>query len=111
MAKKNKPKKGQINPFNPDYFSYTSDYSQSEVWNTDNVLAQLIAPRLLAFKELDKHGHPEDFKDMRAWNKAIQKMVDAFDLMKYVQMLSKEEEAIVTKGLNLFCKYFTYLWD
>ena len=111
MAKKNKPKKGQTNPFNPDFFSHSNDYSQSEVWNTDNVLAQLIAPRLLAFKELDKHGHPGDFKDMRAWNKAIQKMVDAFDLMKYVQTLSKEEEDVVTKGLNLFCKYFRQLWD
>ena len=48
---------------------------------------------------------------MRAWNKAIQKMVDAFDLMKYVHTLSKEEEAVVTKGLNLFCKYFRHLWD
>lgn len=111
MAKKNKPKKGHTTPFNPDYFSCASDYSQSEVWNTDNVLAQLIAPRLLAFKELDKHGFPGDFKDMRAWNKAIQKMVDAFDLMKYVHSFTEEERSVVTEGLNLFCKYFTYLWD
>ena len=103
MAEKKKPKKGQTNSFNPDYFSYTSD--------TNNTIAQLIVPRLLAFKDLDKHGYPGDFNDMRAWNKAIQKMADAFELMKYVQTLSKEEEAIVAKGLNLFCKYFRQLWD
>lgn len=101
----------QTNPFNPDYFSYTVNYPIEEVWNTDNVLAQLIVPRLSAFKELDKHGCPEDFKDMRAWNNAIQEMVDAFELMKYVQSLSDEESAIVEKGLNLFCKYFRNLWD
>ena len=111
MKKNKKTKKVQTNPFNPDYFSYTDDYPIEEIWNTDNVLAQLIVPRLLAFKELDKHGCPGDFKDMRAWNNAIQKMVDAFELMKYVQCLSKEESAIVEKGLNLFCKYFRNLWD
>lgn len=111
MKKNKKTKKVQTNPFNPDYFSYTDDYPIEEVWNTVNVLAQLIVPRLLAFKELDKRGCPGDFKDMRAWNNAIQKMVDAFELMKYVQCLSKEESAIVEKGLNLFCKYFRNLWD
>ena len=99
------------NPFNPDYFNYTADYPIEEVWNTDNVLAQLIVPRLLAFKELEKHGCPPDFNDMRAWNKTIQKMVDAFELMKYVHSLSKEEERTFEKGLNLFCKYYRYLWD
>ena len=97
------------NPFNPDYFSYRNDYPIEEIWNTDNALAQLIVPRLQAFKELDKHGYPGDFNDMRAWNKAIQKMVDAFDLMKYVHSFSEEERSVVTEGLNLFCKYFTSL--
>ena len=104
MAKK-KDKETQKN------WSYKNDYPIEEVWNTDNTLAQLIAPRLQAFKAFDKHGCPGNFKDMRAWNNAIQKMVDAFELMKYVQCLSKEESAIVEKGLNLFCKYFRYFWD
>jgi hypothetical protein len=41
---------------------------------------------------------------MREWNKAIQKMADAFELMKYVHTLSEEEERTVAKGLSLFCK-------
>ena len=66
---------------------------------------------LLAFKELDKHGYPPGFDDMREWNKTIQKMADAFELMKYVHTLSEDEGKTVTKGLDLFCKYFRNLWD
>ena len=106
------------NIFNPDYFgsspdnySHKHDYPIEEVWNTDNVLAQIIAPRLQAFKVLDKHGCPSDFKDMREWNNTIQKMIDAFDLMKYVHNLSEGEQKTVDKGMRLFCKYFRYLWD
>ena len=111
MSMKKKRKDKTANPFNPDYFSYKNSFPLEEVWNTNNVLAQLIAPRLLAFKELDKHGHPQDFKDMREWNKAIQKMIDAFELMKYVRSLSEGEAATVNKGLELFCKYYRWLWD
>ena len=114
MAKKNKPKKGQTNPFNPDYFSCASDYSQSEVWNTDNVLAQLIAPRLLAFKELDKHGFCPDFKSMTEWNQAIQQMIDAFELLideDKLGIFTKDEEEAIEHGLELFSKYFRSLWD
>ena len=102
-------KKGKHN--NSENWSHKNDFPIEEVWNTDNTLSQLIVPRLLAFKALDKHGYPGDFKDMRAWNNAIQEMVDAFELMKYVQSLSDEESAIVEKGLKLFCKYFRNLWD
>ena len=48
--KKNNKKKEMDNPFNPDYFSYRNDYPIEEIWNTDNALAQLIVPRLQAFK-------------------------------------------------------------
>lgn len=92
-------------------WSYKNDYPTEEIWNTNNTLAQLIAPRLLAFKALEKHGCPADFKDMREWNNAIQKMADAFELMKYVRTLSEDEERTVTQGLNLFCKYYCNLWD
>ena len=106
-----KNKRNNTNPFNPDYTGYKKDYPIEEVWNTNNALAQLIVPRLLAFKELDKHGCPSDFKDMREWNNAIQKMADAFELMKYVHTLSGDEERAVNKGLALFCKYYINLWD
>ena len=92
-------------------WSHKHDFPIDEIWNTDNALAQLIVPRLQAFKALDKHGYPEDFSDMRTWNNTIQKMIDAFELMKYVHSLSDDEERIVSEGLSLFCKYFRNLWD
>ena len=95
----------------PHKWSYKHDFSIDDIWNTDNALAQLIVPRLQAFKALDKHGYPEDCSDMRTWNNTIQKMIDAFELMKYVHPLSADEERTVSEGLSLFCKYFRNLWD
>ena len=95
----------------PHNWSYKHDFPIDEIWNTDNTLARLIVPRLQAFKQLDKHGSPEDFSDMRIWNNTIQKMIDAFELMKYVHSLSDDEERTVSEGLSLFCKYFRNLWD
>lgn len=92
-------------------WSHKHDFPIDEIWNTDNALAQLIVPRLQAFKALDKHGYPSDFSDMHTWNNTIQKMINAFELMKYVHSLSIDEERIVSEGLSLFCKYFRNLWD
>ena len=95
----------------PHNWSHKHDFPIDEIWNTDNALAQLIIPRLQAFKALDKHGYPSDFSDMHTWNNTIQKMINAFELMKYVHSLSVDEERIVSEGLSLFCKYFRNLWD
>ena len=92
-------------------WSHKHDYPIEEIWNTDNTLARLIVPRLQAFKQLDKHGYPSNFSDMRTWNNTIQKMIDAFDLMKYSGTLSDVEKKTVDEGLSLFCKYFLNLWD
>lgn len=49
---------------------------------------------------------------MREWNKAIQKMIDAFDLMKYAGVIhTAEEKKTIAEGLELFCKHFRSLWD
>ena len=93
-------------------WSHKNDYPIEEVWNTDNTIAQLIVPRLQALKALDKHGYCPDFKGMREWNNTIQKMIDAFELMKYAgRVNTKEEERTMEEGLDLFRKYFRHLWD
>ena len=100
------------NRVSKENWSHKNDFPIEEVWNTDNTIAQLIVPRLQAFKALDKHGGPPDFKDMREWNNAIQKMIDAFELMKYAgRVNTKEEERTMEEGLDLFRKYFRHLWD
>ena len=106
--KKNSKKK---NTSNGEHWSHKHDYPIEEVWNTKNTLARLIAPRLVTFRDLDKHGHPGGFKDIREWNATIQKMIDAFELMKYTDCLSEEETKTFSEGITLFCKYFRNLWD
>lgn len=92
-------------------WSHKNDFQIEEVWGTYHTLSQLIVPRLLAFKALDKHGYCPEFKDMREWNNAIQKMIDAFELMKYATTYSEVEEHTIVQGLALFSKYFRYLRD
>ena len=78
-------KKNEV--FNPDYFDSSSD---------DNS---------------HKHGYPPECKDMREWNSTIQKMIDAFELMKYVHTPNLDESKTIELGLDLFCKYYRNLWD
>ena len=92
-------------------WSHKNDFPIEEVWNTDNTLAQLIVPRLQAFKALEKHGYCPDFKGMREWNNAIQKMIDAFELLKYSDVYTSDEEKTISEGLELFCKHYRNLWD
>ena len=68
-------------------------------------------PRLKAFKALDKHGYAPDFKDIDAWNKAIQKMIDAFELVGPNKVVYSDDYPIIYEGLDLFRKYFLNLWD
>lgn len=96
---------------NEENWSHKHDFPIDEVWNTENTIAQLIVPRLQAYKALDKHGHPDGFKDMREWNNTIQKMIDAFELMKYASTASEDEKHTIEQGLDLFCKHFRNLWD
>lgn len=65
-----------------DSIDYINGYPISEVWGTYHYLAREIAPRLKAFKAHKKHGWPEDFESLEDWNKTIQKMIDAFELVK-----------------------------
>ena len=108
MAKKDKTnKKGQEN------WSHKNDFPIEEVWHTYKALAELIAPRLRTFKAHDKHGYCPDFKGMAEWNQAIQKMIDAFQLLidKDNLIFTKEQKETIDQGLELFGKYFRYLWD
>ena len=94
-----------------DSVDYINSYPISEVWGTYHYLARKIAPRLKAFKALKKHGWPADFEDQEDWNEVIQKMIDAFELLKQITTYSEEEEQTIEEGLDLFCKYFRNLWD
>ena len=55
----------------------------------------LIAHCLRAFKALNKHGYAPGFNNIQEWNKAIQKMIDAFELIKYPGTRSDREKKTV----------------
>ena len=92
-------------------WSHKHDFPIEEIWGTCHTLARLIVPRLQAFKALDKHGYAPGFNNIQEWNKAIQKMIDAFELIKYPGTLSDREKKTVDEGFSLFYKYFFNLWD
>ena len=92
-------------------WSYKNDYPIEEVWGTYHYIARGIVPRLKAFKSLDKHGHPPGFKDIAAWNKAIQKIIDAFELVKDYYPSYEEDIRTVDQGVELLCKYYRELSD
>ena len=92
-------------------WSHKHDYPVEEVWNTYHTLSQIIETRLQAFKALDKYGYPPDFDDMRKWNKTIQMMADAFELLKYAASYTEDERRRIEQGLDLFRKYYCYLRD
>ena len=92
-------------------WSHKHDFPIEEIWGTYHTLARLIVPRLQAFKALDKYGYAPGFNNIQEWNKAIQKMIDAFELIKYPSALSDGEKKIADEGLSLFCKYFFNLRD
>ena len=85
----------------PLNWSHKHDFPIEEIWGTYHSLARLIEPRLQAFKALDKHGYAPGFNNIQEWNKTIQKMIDAFELMKYSGSIhSNEDQETIEIGLN-----------
>ena len=92
-------------------WSHKHDFPIEEIWGTYHTLASLIVPRLQAFKALDKHGYAPGFNNIQEWNKAIQKMIDAFEIIKYPGALSDKEKKTADEGLSLFYNFFLNLLD
>lgn len=95
----------------PGKWSHKHDFPEDEIWNTYHIIARLIVPRLKAFKEYQKHGCCPSMKDMDEWNKTIQKMIDAFEIMQSTSFFTDDERKTIREGLGLFCEYYLYLWD
>lgn len=96
----------------PKSWSCKHDYPKSEVRNTFLVLAKIIAPRLEAFKALERRGYCGCYRNMDEWNDAIQKMIDAFVLLSHYHEIkhTDKERQTIRNGLELFGKYFEYFW-
>ena len=93
--------------------SQENEFSVNEIANLDYTLAKFILPRLYAFKDLEKQSVPFGFNDMHEWNRAIQHMIDAFELIMSgdYPLCTCEVSDAIDEGLKLFGKYFRYLFN
>lgn len=93
-------------------WSHKNDFPIEETSGTQHTLARLIVPRLRAFRSLDKYCYPAELGSVGAWDKAIDKMIRAFELnMEHLPTGDAQEWKEFQEGFNLFCKYYIYLRD
>lgn len=98
-------------------------WDDTETWNLDLTLTQFILPRIRRFQDLTIGLPPET--TLEEWHICLSKMIAAFneiinksdlstkgkntnediDTMKY-----KEQEKLIQEGLEIFAKYYCYLW-
>lgn len=90
-------------------------YSEKDLWGLDYHLAKLILPRLKAFYNMEKFGHPMEFTE-EEWDAALNKMIYSFEMI--IEEEENFEEGVdeidwrkVQEGLELFGKYYCDLWD
>ena len=87
----------------------TRGWDDSETWNLDTRLAEHILPRLKRFREVTI-GCPADIS-WEEWTAALDKMIAAFEW--HAADVNERDENFYTeaqKGIELFAKYYGYLW-
>ena len=93
-------------------------FDDRELWNLDHTIAQFILPRLKAFK-LYADGYPVGLTEKK-WNYILKEMIWSFELFaageEFPPCKYTEEQKILwrkrkQRGINLFAKYLTHLWD
>lgn len=97
-------------------------YSEDEVWGMNSALQKYIYPRLKAFVEGERVGHPghPEVDSPEKWDAVLKKMLRAFEL----SMLDDDAELRwdtgeelkgyykeMEEGFTLFGKYMMNLWD
>lgn len=92
-------------------WSHKHDFPIEEVWNTDHVIARPIVPKLKAYRDLDKHGYASSIGSIESWNKALDKIIYAFELNMHAPGPTSEQEKDFNERFDLFCKYYRSLWD
>ena len=101
-------------------------FSGRDLWSLDYHLAELILPRLIAFKKINRLGVPgilckvdgtdQDFEaEGKQWEEILDKMILGFDLLVKDSYTSVEElienEKKIQEAIDLLAKYFRALWD
>lgn len=83
-------------------------FDDSECWSLDSTIVSFILPRLKVFRIKTK-GFPYSIETMEQWHEILDEMIKSFDIMSK-EVAPYDNNNAVEKGLNLFRKYFHYLW-
>ena len=102
-------------------------YTDEDLWDLYGITTRFILPKLIAFKEMNRSGHPVDLKNMEEWDVILDKMIFAFKHTFNTYYISDEEygglsenvctNAIIEahnkykEGMFLFAEYFGGLWN
>ena len=89
---------------------YHYNFTEEEIWHTYHFIAADILPRLYAFLLYIKHYHSPHIANMPEWNRTIQKMIDAFELLSQNKPYTDDEVPIIKEGLCLFHEHFIHLY-
>lgn len=108
-------------------FKNEHGFVPSDVWNLDYTLACFILPRLCYFRDItgsipnciytDISMESDEELDSDIEDKLAQKRWDNIledrdlSINSYDKSITFERNKQIEKGLNLFRKYFTMLWD
>lgn len=86
---------------------------KEELYNLDSTFAEYIYPRIKAYRKMKRTGYPcLDGLTEDGWEEVLLKIENAFKLIvESNSTLYDDDEIKVNEGLEVFSKYFLYLWD
>ena len=84
-------------------------FDDTETYSLFLTIAKFTLPRLKRFKEVTD-SHPTDMT-FEEWMIILDKIIESLEIIsKDDPFLKHEKEAKIKEGIDLFGKYFTYLW-
>lgn len=105
----------------------TRGFDEPDLWDLGSSLAQIIAPRLKAFRDMEKTSTPivqgmpfvhalhwtDDEEEINdgLWFAMVDKMYQAFQMIVDDEITTPSQVRYVREGLALFAAYMQNLWD
>ena len=84
-------------------------FDDTETYSLFFTIAKFTLPRLKRFKEVTS-SHPTDMT-FEEWMIILDKITESLEIISKDDFsFSHEKEAKIKEGIDLFGKYFTYLW-
>lgn len=85
-------------------------FDSTELWSLYTTISKFIYPRLVAFKN-ETICVPGCLDTREQWDSVLDKMINAFKIISEDRQVANDSEYyLVEDGLDLFRKYFCFLW-